>query len=503
MDLPLDPDSCYRALASRDARFDGRFFIAVRSTRIYCRPICPAPTAKRENVSFYATAAAAQETGYRPCLRCRPEAAPDSGAWLGVANSGHSHAVSRALGLIEMGALDEAGVAALAERLGLGERQLRRLFSEHVGASPLAVAQTRRVLLAQQLLRESALPLTEIAFASGFGSIRRFNEVFQTLFKRPPSELRHGPGARLAPGRAGEVSLMLRYRPPYDWPAMLGFLRARAIPGMEQVDDEEGGRYARSFSLAGRQGTLSVSHVPQQQALQVSVRCEHLAVLPLVIARLRRQFDLAADPELIAAQLGAHDGLMAGLVQRRPGLRVPGCWDGFELALRAVLGQQITVGAAIQLATKLLARYGELLQNVAPEQPSLQCLFPRAEALAGQDLSHLGMPRSRAATLAGVAAASLADPGLFERQASLEDALARWRALPGIGDWTAQYIALRQLREPDAFPAADVGLMQAIERLEGSRPDAKQLASRAQAWRPWRAYAAQHLWTELAEQAPR
>lgn len=501
--LPLDPDSCYRALASRDARFDGRFFIAVRSTGIYCRPICPAPTAKRENVSFFATAAAAQEGGYRPCLRCRPEAAPDSGAWRGVANSGHSHAVTRALELIELGALDSAGVADLAERLGLGERQLRRLFADHVGASPLSVAQTRRVLLAQQLLRETALPLTEIAFAAGFGSIRRFNEVFQALFQRPPSALRHGPGARTAAPRAGEVSLLLRYRPPYDWPAMLGFLRARAIPGLEQVDDAiEGGRYVRVLEIAGQQGRVCVSHAPAQQALRVQLRASQLSLLPQVIARLRRMFDLGADPETIASQLGERDALMARLLQERPGLRVPGCWDGFELAIRAVLGQQITVGAAIQLSGKLLQQHGVATHSPDLEFPGLSHLFPSPAALAAVDLSPLGMPRSRAATLSAVAQACRATPALLERQTSLEQALASWRALPGIGDWTAQYIAIRQLREPDAFPAADVGLMQAIEKLEGSRPCARQLAERAQAWRPWRAYAAQHLWTAIAAPLP-
>ncbi len=500
--LPLDPDSCYRALASRDARFDGRFFIAVRSTGIYCRPICPAPTAKRENVSFYPTAAAAQEGGYRPCLRCRPEAAPDSGAWRGVANSGYSHAVTRALELIELGSLDENSVADLAERLGLGERQLRRLFAEHVGASPLSVAQTRRVLLAQQLLRETALPLTAIAFAAGFGSIRRFNEVFQDLFQRPPSALRHGPGQRLQP-QAGEVSLLLRYRPPYDWPAMLGFLRARAIPGLEQVDDAiEGGRYVRVLEIAGQQGRVGVSHAPAQQALRVQLRASHLSLLPQVIARLRRMFDLGADPETIASQLGERDALMARLLQARPGLRVPGCWDGFELAIRAVLGQQITVGAAIQLGGKLLQKHGAAIRAPDPEFPGLSHLFPNPAALAAVDLSPLGMPHSRAATLSTVAQACLATPALLERQGSLDQALDRWRALPGIGDWTAQYIAIRQLREPDAFPAADVGLMQAIEKLEGSRPSAKQLAERAQAWRPWRAYAAQHLWTAIAAPLP-
>lgn len=490
----LDHDTCYRALASRDARFDGRFFIAVKTTRIYCRPICPARTALSRNVQFFGSAAAAQETGYRPCLRCRPEAAPDSSAWRGVANTGVSHTVARALALIEMGALDEDGVEQLAERLGVGDRQLRRLFAEHVGATPVAVAQTRRVLLAKQLLHETRLPLTEVAFASGFGSIRRFNEVFQTLYQRPPGALRQGSQPELSAGPQGEVSLLLRYRPPYDWPAMLDFFRVRAISGIEHVDNN---RYLRSISLDGQQGSVAVQHAPEQSALRVSIRFPRLAALPAIIARLRRVFDLAADPAVIGQQL-SEDALMARLLKARPGLRVPGAWDGFELAMRAVLGQQISVGAAVKLAGKLVARHGQALASPAADRPGLSHVFPGPEALLGVDLASLGMPRSRAATLAAVAAAAAEQPQLFEPRASLEEGLDALRALPGIGDWTAQYIAIRQLREPDAFPAGDVGLMQALAALEGERPDARQLSRRAEAWRPWRAYAAQHLWTELA-----
>ncbi|MDT8998618.1 AlkA N-terminal domain-containing protein [Paucibacter sp. APW11] len=498
----LDHDTCYRALASRDARFDGRFFIAVKTTRIYCRPICPARTARSENVLFFPTAAAAQETGYRPCLRCRPEAAPDSSAWRGVSNTGVSHTVTRALGLIEMGALDEHGVEALAERLGVGDRQLRRLFAEHVGATPVAVAQTRRVLLAQQLIHETTLPLTEIAFAAGFGSVRRFNEVFQQLFKRPPTALRHSRQAEIATPE-GEVTLLLRYRPPYDWPAMLRFLSDRAISGIEAVHE---GHYLRSFAVDGPGGqrclgTLKVAHRPAEQALQVTLRCNQLVVLPQLIARLRRVFDLAADPGVIAEQLSV-DPLMARLCAARPGLRVPGAWDGFELAMRAVLGQQITVAAAVKLAAKLVDQYGDALPCASEDRPGLSRLFPTPAQLQGVDLARLGMPRSRGATLAVIVDAALSQPRLFEAAASLDEGVAALRALPGIGDWTAQYIAIRQLREPDAFPSSDVGLMQAIEKLEGQRPDARALLQRSQAWRPWRAYAAQQLWTALLGDLP-
>jgi AraC family transcriptional regulator of adaptative response / DNA-3-methyladenine glycosylase II len=479
--MDLDHDACYRAVRLRDTRFDGRFFTAVKTTRIYCRPICPARTPHSRNVMFFPTAAAAQEAGFRPCLRCRPETAPDMPAWRGTSNT-----VSRGLALIELGALDGGNVEALAERLGVGERQMRRLFRQHLGASPIGVAQTRRILLAKQLIHETRLPMTEIAFAAGFGSIRRFNETFLALFGRPPGALRRLGGADVAVADQGEFSLLLRYKPPYDWSAMLGFLKQRAIPGVEWVAN---GTYSRTIALGGVQGRISVQPAAGN-ALRASIRIPKLAMLPNIIARLRRQFDLAADPLSIAAHL-ATDPVLAPLLKQRPGLRVPGAWDGFELAIRAVLGQQITVSAAIQLAGKLVAAYGAPLSD--PDR-DLTHVFPTAAALAGADLTALGMPRSRAATLSGVAAAALANPELFGAHCGLEEAIARLRSIRGIGEWTAQYIALRQLREPDAFPAADVGLMRALTDETGQRPSAPQLLARAQAWRPWRAYAAQHLW---------
>jgi AraC family transcriptional regulator of adaptative response / DNA-3-methyladenine glycosylase II len=479
--MDLDHDACYRAVCARDARFDGRFFTGVKTTGIYCRPICPARTPRLENVIFYPTAAAAQEAGFRPCLRCRPETAPDLGAWRGASNT-----VSRALVLIEMGAMDDGSVDSLAGRLGVGERQLRRLFQLHLGASPVAVAQTRRVLLAKQLLHETRLPMTEIAMAAGFGSLRRFNETFLALFNRPPSSLRRMEGEDISAGGQGEITLLLRYQPPYDWPAMLGFLRARAIAGIESV---EGGVYRRSIGLEGAQGIVTVQP-GEGNALRATIRFPKLSALPKIIARLRRVFDLAADPEAIAAQL-AKDATLAPLVAARPGLRVPGAWDGFELAVRAVLGQQITVPAAIGLAGRLVARFGEELH--APVPP-LTHIFPEPSVLADADLAVLGMPRSRAKTLSAVAAAVVADPHIFATGRSLEEAILQLRALPGIGEWTAQYIAMRQLREPDAFPAADIGLMRAMADSEGLRPNTRELLARAEPWRPWRAYAAQHLW---------
>jgi AraC family transcriptional regulator of adaptative response / DNA-3-methyladenine glycosylase II len=488
--LDLDHDACYRAISVRDARFDGRLFTGVTTTGIYCRPTCPARTPRSENVVFFPTAAAAHEAGFRPCLRCRPETSPDLGAWRGASNT-----VSRALALVELGALDEGSVDALASRVGVGERQLRRLFQLHLGASPIAVAQSRRVLLAKQLIHETNLPMTEIAMAAGFGSLRRFNDTFQALFKRPPTALRRPgaqdelcrPGARdVSAGPDGEISLLLRYRPPYDWTAMLKFLRARAVEGVESV---QGDVYRRTIGLDGHQGTVTVRPAGGN-ALQATVRFAKLSALPQIIARLRRVFDLAADPDAIALQL-VKDPALAPLVAARPGLRVPGAWDGFELAVRAVLGQQITVPGAIRLAGALVARFGEKLRE---PDGALTHVFPDPAALAGADPASMGMPRNRGVALLAVAAAVVADPQIFAAGRSLEEAVAQLRALPGIGEWTAQYIAMRQLREPDAFPAADIGLMRAMADRDGLRPTARALLARAETWRPWRAYAAQHLW---------
>jgi AraC family transcriptional regulator of adaptative response / DNA-3-methyladenine glycosylase II len=486
--MDLDHAACYRATRTRDARFDGRFFVAVKTTGIYCRPVCPARTPRPENVHFYPSAAAAQEAGFRPCLRCRPETAPDLAAWRGTSNT-----VSRALSLIEMGALDAEDVESLAERLGVGERQLRRLFHRHLGASPIAVGQTRRVLLAKQLIHETKLPMAEVALAAGFGSVRRFNETFQKLFGRPPGALRRAGVVDVSAGTKGEVTILLRYRPPYDWSAMLSFLRARAIPSIEAVSGEE---YARTIEIGGAHGAI-FARPSDGNALQVTVRFPRLSALPMIIARLRRLFDLAADAHAIGAQL-AEDPALAPLVAARPGLRVPGAWDGFELAVRAVLGQQIAVGAAVDLASRLVATHGEPLAPAIRGALALTHVFPRAHRLAKTDLSTLGMPRRRAAALSSLAAAVATDPELFGTRRRLEETMSQLRALSGIGEWTAQYIAMRELREPDAFPAGDVGLVRAMAIVEGRRLNPRELLARAERWRPWRAYAAQHLWASNA-----
>lgn len=485
MDLP-DRDICYRALQSRDSRFDGLIFVGVTSTGVYCRPVCPARTPKFENCHFFRSAAAAQEAGFRPCLRCRPETAPDLASWRGTSNT-----VSRALALINEGALDGDGatVEALAERLGLGERQLRRLFLQHLGASPISVAQTRRVLFAKQLIHETRMPMTDIALASGFGSIRRFNEVFRDLFHRPPTALRQKTST-IPAGAEAKVTLRLRYRPPYDWNSMLSYLQARTIPGVEVV---ERGSYWRTVEMDNSVGSIEVTHLLERQSLSVTIRFPNVKSLPAIVARVRRVFDLGADIETIDAHL-SRDPLLASLVAQRPGLRAPGGWDGFELAVRAILGQQITVTAARRLAGQLVALHGKAVPVAQSDHPALTHVFPTAKRLARAKSLGLGMPASRQTSLRALAEATIADPNLFRPFGTIEEAIARLRTIRGVGEWTAQYIALRAIREMDAFPASDIGLLRSAAGLDGARSTTAGLLDRAESWRPWRAYAAQHLW---------
>jgi AraC family transcriptional regulator, regulatory protein of adaptative response / DNA-3-methyladenine glycosylase II len=388
--------------------------------------------------------------------------------------------------MIEGGALDDGDVAGLAERLAIGERQLRRLFAKHIGAAPVTVAQTRRVLLAKQLLHQTDLSMIEVALGSGFGSVRRFNETFQHLYGKPPSQIRRR-AASSAP--APEIALLLPYHPPYDWEVMLGFLAGRAIRGVESV---AGGSYSRVVELsgqAGSTGSITISHAPKQSALRAIVRFPRMDALPHIITRIRRMFDLSADPDAIGAALGA-DPALAPMIAARPGLRVPGAFDGFEVAVRAVLGQQITVRAATNLAARIVERLGT---PVAETIPGLTHAFPRPEFFTAKSLANSGMPGARAAALAGIAAASIADPHLFDPRRDLAEAIADLKKLPGIGEWTAQYIAMRALGETDAFLAGDVGL-QRILAINGTRPNAAELLQRAERWRPWRAYAVLHVW---------
>jgi AraC family transcriptional regulator of adaptative response / DNA-3-methyladenine glycosylase II len=503
--MELDPDRCYRALQTRDARFDGHFFTAVRSTGVYCRPICPARLPKRENCEFMPCAAAAQEAGYRPCLRCRPEASPGTPAWQGT-----SATVSRALRLIADGALDAGSVDALAARLGVVDRHLRRLFLEHLGASPLAVAQTQRLLFAKKLIDETELPMSQIALASGFSSVRRFNDAVRNAWDRTPRSLRAARGG--AKSRRTSTSdsasatptlvLKLPFRAPYDWQTLTAYLAFRAIPGVEVVDADH---YARSIRLGELHGTVDVRPEDGENHLVARLflaEVDDAVPLIRVSERLRRLFDLTADPVTIAAHLSL-DPELAGRVRERPGLRVPGAWDGFELAVRAILGQQVSVRGATTLAGRIVSQYGEDLPMrepahvatgngpAAPGTP--QRLFPRPEALASLDPTTIGLPGARARAISSLARA-VADGDIdLNAPADLSDSVDRLCALPGIGVWTAQYIAMRALREPDAFPASDLGLRRALGT-DGALASAKQVEAASLAWSPWRAYAAVHLW---------
>jgi AraC family transcriptional regulator of adaptative response / DNA-3-methyladenine glycosylase II len=477
----LDQDLCYRALTGRDARFDGRFFVCVKSTGIYCRPVCPARTPKRGNCVFVPSSAAAESLGYRSCLRCRPESAPGTAAWAGTEAS-----VARALRLIDEGALDEGSVEALAARLGIGARQLHRLFVRHLGASPLAVAGNRRLLVAKQLITETELPFSEVAAASGFQSLRRFNDSVRTVYGRSPSELRRGSKAEGEQASAA-ISLRLGYRPPFDWNRILAYLGGRAIPGIEKVEEDT---YRRTYRLGDRTGTIEVTHQPDRHAL--SVRIDGVGPLPVrqIVARVRRLFDLDADPAAISASLGS-DPIIGPRLARARGIRVPGTFDPFELAIRAVLGQQVSVKGATTLAGRVVQRCAT---PSAVAWNGLTHFFPTPEALARADLSGLGLTSGRALALKSLSAACASSDGPLKPGSSLEDSVARLVTLPGIGEWTAHYVALRALGEPDAFPAADLGLRKAAGAGVVIAPQA--LKRMAEAWRPWRGYAALLLWTE-------
>jgi AraC family transcriptional regulator of adaptative response / DNA-3-methyladenine glycosylase II len=471
----LDIATCSRARKTRDPRFDGRFFVGVLTTRIYCRPICPARPPKEENVRYFASAAAAAEAGLRPCLRCRPEASPGTPAWVGT-----SATVSRALRLISESALEDGGVEALSARLGVGSRHLRRLFLQHLGASPVTVAQTRRLHFAKRLLNESRLPMHQIALASGFGSVRRFNACFQKTYGRAPSQLRR-LGTRRSLLAQDEYRFSLRFRPPFGWESLLDFLAPRATPGVERI---ENGAYRRTFCLHGETGWMEVALDAPADAIDLRIHYPQPRWLFLIVERVRGMFDLAADPDQFARQV-KRDPLLAPRVAAKPGLRVPGSWDGFELAIRAILGQQVTVRGATTLTGRLVREFGVPVTGI----PGLTHLFPTAEKLVDADLSRIGLPRARIHTIRALARAVANGRLSFSSVVDVDEFVARFCELPGIGDWTAQYVAMRALGEPDAFPAGDLGLLRAT----GLR-NAREMKACAEAWRPWRAYAATYLW---------
>lgn len=488
----LDPERCYRAIDGRDPKFDGRFFVGVQTTGIFCRSVCPAPTPKASNCTYWPSAAAAQQAGFRPCLRCRPEAAPGTPAWQGTAAT-----VSRALRLIESGALDGDGsVDDLATRLGMGSRHLRRLFDQHLGATPKAVAMMRRTLFAKQLIDETTLRMTDVALSAGFTSQRRFNTCVREVYGRSPSELRK---SRRAVGRAAEgpreaesVRLSLSYRPPFDWDALLGFFGARAIPGVEDVTEE--GAYVRTLRTPGGAASVSVTHDAKRQRLNVWVRSDSSAGLIEIASRLRQLFDLDADAESIDALLGAQR-LFRQHVAQHPGVRVPGAFDGFETAVRAILGQQISVQGASTLAGRIVEAYGTRIPRRLALHPSLSRLFPEPKKLVKAELEGLGIISSRAETIRNLARTVRADPDLLTPGASPTSDLDRWTALKGIGPWTGHYVAMRVLREPDALPAGDLVLRKSLTPKDAPPIAEKRVEERLEACRPYRAYAAIRLWS--------
>lgn len=477
--MTIDPQSCHRALSARDVRFDGVFFVGVTTTGVYCRPVCAARTPRPDRCRYFSSAAAAERDGFRACLRCRPELAPG----LGPSNAAPRLADTAARRIAE-GALNDGTVGDLAAALGVSARHLQRALVAHLGVSPVELAQTRRLALAKGLLHDSRLGLAEVALASGYGSVRRFNAAFRARFGRPPSAVRRALSGADGAGSEGTIRLRLAYRPPLAWDALLTFLAGRAIPGVESV---AGDAYRRTVALAGKAGWIAVA--PGGPGVLVAEASAGLAgpLMPLV-ARLRHLLDLDARPADIELLL-ARDPLLRRRIAARRGLRVPGAFDGYEAAVRAILGQQVTVKGATTLAGRLVARLGAPLET---PYPGLTHLFPPAPVLAaaGADaVAGLGMPGARARALVELARA--VEGGLrLAPGVPVEPVLERLRALPGIGDWTAQYVAMRALGWPDAFPVGDLGLRHALGL---SRPG--EVLARAERWRPWRAYATLHLWT--------
>jgi AraC family transcriptional regulator, regulatory protein of adaptative response / DNA-3-methyladenine glycosylase II len=520
-----DFEAHYRVLGSRDRRFDGRFFVAVTSTGIYCRPSCPAIVPKRRNVRFYPTAAAAQSAGFRACLRCHPHAVPGSPEW-----NRRGDVAARAMGLIADGVVDREGVAGLARRLAYSERHLTRQLTAELGAGPLALARAQRAQTARMLIETSSLRLAEVAYAAGFASVRQFNDTIRATYARTPSELRRGaaggarntaartraaeprkgrspsdvvPHAGAAAAAPGTLTVRLAYREPLHWERLLTFLGARAVPGVEEVVD---GVYRRTLRLPHGYGTVALGIASGagrgERHVECALRLADLRDLTAAVQRCRRLLDLDADPA-IPAECLAEDPLLAPLVRSVPGQRVPGTVDGAELAVRAILGQQVSVAAARTAAGRLTQGLGEAL----PEPDGgLTHLFPTPAAIAAADPALLGElravgPDRRRETLRALARLLADDALALDPGSDRAEVCAQLLALPGIGPWTAQYVAMRALADPDAFMPSDLGVRRALEAL-GRPGDPRAAAAVAERWRPWRAYALQYLWGSLAAGAP-
>lgn len=471
--MEIDPTICYEALRARDRRFDGVFYVAVRTTKIYCRTVCKAQTPRFENCGFHLSAASAEKAGYRPCLRCRPELAPGHSSVDAVSRQA-AHAMTR----IEEGALADGGVERLASEMGISSRHLRRVIENEYGVAPIELAQTQRLLMAKRLLTDTSLPLTTVALASGFASLRRFNALFLERYRMNPSQLRK---EKKIAGTSDSFACELAFRPPYDWSSILGFLRERASPGVEYVDDQ---KYMRTVSSGEYSGWIEVELSKSSDALTVNVSNSLAPILLQVIARVKRLFDLHSTPSIIEAHLGS--------VAIAPGLRVPGAYDGFEVAVRAILGQQISVKGATVLAGRMAQMLG---QKVETPHPQLNLLTPTAHTVskvAPNALGEIGIIRTRTASIIELAHRVETGHILLEPGANVESTKALLKSIPGIGDWTAEYIAMRCLEWPDAFPYSDLGIKKALSL----KSDRAVLAA-AEIWKPWRSYAAMHLWKTL------
>ncbi len=515
--MTSDPAALYQALSSRDPRFDGVFYVGVTSTGIYCRPVCPARTPRETNCRFFESPEAAEKARFRPCLRCRPELAP------GNAPMDDARRIAELVAQrIDEGMLDQgAGLERIAARFGWSSRQIRRIVQRELGVSPIELVLTRRLLLAKQLLTETSLPITQVAFASGFASLRRFNDAFGRRYGMPPTRLRRSaavgmphanamphasdaPGMPVTPVTSGAAyatdaasahptfTLRLGYRAPYDWAGMLRFLGTRALLGVERVDEHG---YWRTVQLGLHSGWIRVRNAPNRAELLVELTHTLTPVLPALLGRVRHLFDLSARPDLIAAQL-AQDPRLAGAVERNPGLRVPGAFDGFELALRAILGQQITVAAATTLAGRLVGAFGTTMAGGHEDVTRLAPTAAQLSAVSVDGLVSLGIVRTRARSIIGLATEVASGRLHLDPGADAERTMAQLVALPGIGPWTAHYIAMRALRWPDAFPKEDVVVRRALGNVTAAEAEV-----RSQPWRPWRSYATLHLWREAADGA--
>ena len=481
---PTD-DSLYSALLARDARFDGIFYVGVTSTGIYCRPVCPVKPPQKKNCRFFDSRELAEDAGFRPCLRCRPEISP------GYAPMDDAKRIAQLIAQrLEEGMIEgDSSIEDIAAQFDLSSRQIRRIVHKELGVSPIALLQTRRLLLAKQLLSETQLPVTDIAFASGFSSLRRFNDAFLKRYGMPPSRLRKQADATMPAGTDQTSRILLGYRPPYDWDGMLAFLQGRMLKGVEWVSDDT---YWRTVSIDKYQGWIAVRHAPAKNALSVEFSHGLTPVLPVLLNRLRDMLDLGARPDLITAHL-SKDKRLRPLIKRNPGLRVPGCFDSFELAVRAILGQQVTVKAATTLGCRFVTAFGTPIVTPIAELDRLTPTAASVADLSRDDIARLGIVGARAHCIIALAQAYSSGALRLTTDTRSDDAIAQLTALPGIGPWTAQYIAMRALRWPDAFPKEDIAARKNLGGLTAAQAEAI-----SQPWRPWRSYALLHIWRSVA-----